>query len=203
MVFLVFFFQKSKERKIRAGKQIGPEIGFSRDFLFCGLFSLTSYFGTYLFSDCHSGTHFGTYLVSYFGPKARNLLSTRPSGSQDFHRVTEDGSRFLLAVSLCHVHDYPIQFNARGPASPVSPPKSVDPPASDVNVNVTISAEYLPGISTFMWPYYSAMTGQPRKERPEQRTPFKCWPDFRHFLVYHRATSALPNNLVGLVAPSG
>ena len=31
----------------------------------------------------HSGTYFGTSLVSYFGLKARNLFSSRPSGSQD------------------------------------------------------------------------------------------------------------------------
>ena len=51
--------------RITRGKQIGPEIGFSPDFLFWGYFSLVSYFGTYLFSYCDSGTYFGTYLVSY------------------------------------------------------------------------------------------------------------------------------------------
>ena len=35
-----------------------------------------------LFSYFHSGTYFGTYLVSYFGPKAQNLFSSRPFGSQ-------------------------------------------------------------------------------------------------------------------------
>ena len=68
--------------RMTIGKQIGPEIGFSIDFQFLGYFSLISYIGTYSFSYFHSGTYFGTYLVSYFGPKARNLLSTRPPGSQ-------------------------------------------------------------------------------------------------------------------------
>ena len=34
------------------------------------------------FSYFHSGTYFRTYLISYFGPKARNLFSSRPSESQ-------------------------------------------------------------------------------------------------------------------------
>ena len=49
---------------MKVGKQIGPEIGFSPDFLFWVYFALISYFGIYLFSFCHSGTYFGTYLVS-------------------------------------------------------------------------------------------------------------------------------------------
>ena len=36
--------------RITTGKQIGPERGFSPDFLFLGLFSFISYFGTCLFS---------------------------------------------------------------------------------------------------------------------------------------------------------
>ena len=34
------------------------------------------------FSYCRGGAYFRAYFVSYFGPKAQNLCSSRPSGSQ-------------------------------------------------------------------------------------------------------------------------
>ena len=41
-----------------------------------------TYFRTYSCPYLHSGAYFGTYLFSCFGPEARNLFSSRPSGSQ-------------------------------------------------------------------------------------------------------------------------
>ena len=65
---------------LQIGPELGPRmkigkpknnIGFSPDFLFsCSL----SYF--------HSGTYFRTCLFTYFGSRARNLFSSRPSGLQ-------------------------------------------------------------------------------------------------------------------------
>ena len=62
-----------------------------------------SYFWAFLFYF-HSGTYFGTYLVSYFGPKARNLFSSRPSGSQikDQEPLENETAGFLCIVVVEH-----------------------------------------------------------------------------------------------------
>ena len=61
----------------KIGNEIGPtrKIGKKKDF------PLISYFGL-LFSSFPGGAYFRICFVSYFGPKAQNLFSSRPSGSQ-------------------------------------------------------------------------------------------------------------------------
>ena len=47
----------------------------------------------------HSRNYFGTFLVSYFGPKARNLFSSKPFGSQN-QGVVFSGLSFRKGVRV-------------------------------------------------------------------------------------------------------
>ena len=58
------------------------------------------------FSHFHPGTYFGTYLVFYFGPKARNLFSSRPSGSQALSHREKTRRHMQCPPPHTHTHTY-------------------------------------------------------------------------------------------------
>ena len=114
--------------RMKIGKQIGPGIGFSPDFLCMGYFSRKSYSGTYLFSYCHSGT----YSFSYFGPKARNLFSSRLSGSQNWSALP------------------PFIQNLASPFSPYSIQKRLEPQICPRFVPTIVFSEFQSGGPKFV-----------------------------------------------------